>query len=276
MKKMLSALKGDKNHDRRTFLPLISSVMLVAFGLRVTTAVAASGPPSDNSEAKAPAAESISGQPFSFAYSFGYARTLVATANGSCVPGYKGALLEGHLNEQGDVMRNASRWIAHVDAPGHINWAIRFGDKKAAGFMGDLTCRHDEIYAAIGTASNRGLIGKFVADSLKPVNAIAYTVTPALNEAFFEFEREPSLPFAVSLLQDRGNSVAFSIISQEMKMTLNKTYTLPAFATATRDKSSRQTRCRAFRAQDGSGYYLVITDVASTAGDQYNEVTRME
>ena len=240
MKAKLCVLTCGQQRELRTFLSLISSALLATFGLLAKTADGASVPLADGPRVKAPSVESTVGEPFSLAYSFDYAGTLVATANGSCVPGYKGELFEGHLNEQGDVMRNASRWIAHVDRPGHIRWAIRVGNEHA-GFPADLTCRQDEIYAAIGDGSNRGLIGKFDSESLRLINAIQYTVTPALNEAFFEFGCEPSLPFAISIMQDRGNSFAFSIISQQLQIALNKIYSLPAFATGKRDQYQRPT-----------------------------------
>ena len=100
--------------------------MLATVGLLAKTADGASVFFADGPRVKALSVESTVGEPFSLAYSFDYVGTLVATANGSCVPGYKGELFEGHLNEQGDVMRNASRWS--LDSPCRPTGPYPMGD----------------------------------------------------------------------------------------------------------------------------------------------------
>jgi hypothetical protein len=210
-------------------------------------------------------------EPFSLKYSLDYSRELVAKGEASCEPGYGGVILGGHFNEQGDPSRNAIRWLAHVDAPGHIHWAVRLGNETAS-FPSDLTCRQNVIYSALTTGPNRGSIGKFDAESLMPIKAIRSNVSPQLNEAFFEFLREPSLPVAISIIQDSGDGAALTIISENLELALSKIYSIPAFATGSRDPFKRLTRCRVFRAQDGSGYYLVFTDVQRTSSGATSEV----
>jgi len=273
MRKEQNSLKRDQNHDLRSFWRLISAWLVIS-GPLLSAAAGIDTPFSDGPVTKPQSVEKSTGEPFSVGYSFDYARTLVAKADAACEPGYSGEVLEGHFNEQGDPSHNAIRWLAHVDAPGHIHWAVRVGN-ETAGFLADLTCRQNVIYSAVGTGPNRGSVGKFDAESLSPIKTIQFSVAPLLNEAFFEFHREPSMPVAVSIIQDGGDSVALTIISQELEITLNKTYSLPAFATRSRDSSGRSTRYRVFRAQDGSGYYLVITDVARAASGPTSEVTRM-
>jgi hypothetical protein len=203
-----------------------------------------------------------------------YSPSLTAAADAQCETGYPGVFLKGHFNEQGDPSRNAIQWVAHLDAPGHIHWAVRAGD-DTAGHPTDLTFRQNTIYCVIVAGPNRASIGKFDTESLSTIKVVQSSVEPALNEALFELYREPPLPVIVSILQDGGEHVAFTVISPDLEVAFSKTYLLPAFATRSKDPFRRLSRCRMFRAQDGSGYYLVITDVARTSGGQPGEVTRM-
>ena len=161
------------------------SVFLLTLGSLLGAAEDAGSPPSGGPVAKSQASERRAAVPFSIEYTFEYPSTLVAKADGDCEPRYNGELFEGHFNEQGDVSRNAIRWLAHVDAPDHIHWAVRAGD-DTAGHPTDLTCRQNTIYCVIVAGPNRASIGKFDPESLSPIKVVQSSVEPALNEALFE------------------------------------------------------------------------------------------
>jgi len=120
------------------------------------------------------------GDPFSLSYSLNYSPGLTASADAQCGSGYPGVMLKGRFNERGDPTRNPIPWIAHLDLPGHIDWAVRLADNTGV-FHADVACAQNLIYAAFGTGTNRGSIGKFAAGSLTPLKAVqeALRVEPA-------------------------------------------------------------------------------------------------
>jgi hypothetical protein len=212
--------------------------------------------------------------PFSIGYSLGNSPQLMATGVAEYLPGSCGVVLGGILNFQGNISREAIHRLAHVDTPGHIHWAVRLPDEMGS-FPTSMTCRQNMIFSVVNTGPNRGSIGTFDAESLKPVKVVQFSVAPLMNQALVELDYERPLPLAVSILQDGGDKFAMTIVSQDGEITLNKTYSIPAFASRSKDAYGRLSRGRVFRAQDGSGYYLVITDVQRPTGGVTAEKKRL-
>jgi hypothetical protein len=252
------------------------ALVISAVSLSILLSAAASTDSTDpkNADVRPSAAETAYNDPFSLEYSLSYSPNLTATGDVQCSRGYAGVLLKGHFNEKGDPVRHPVQWIAHIDAPGNIHWAARLGDDTTA-FLSELTCRGNVIYAAYGTAPNRGCIGKFAAASLAPIKTIQFGVAPVLNDAFFEFHRESLFPIAVSIIQDSGDGATLTVISENLEIAFSKFYSVPAFAIKSRDPFKRLTRYRMFRAQDNAGYYLVITDVKQISASATGEATRV-
>ena len=224
---------------------------------------------------KAQLTDNNSNAPFSLGYSLEYGPQLVGAGVASCEPGFGGIILGGHFNQDGDPGKNAVRWTAHLDAPGHIQWAARFGD-DVAGAAQDLTGREDWIYADVNTGSNQLLVGKFNAETLACIKAVRVSMLASLNPLAFELHREPGAPVVTSLIEDCGDHFAVEVLSGEIEVAFNRTYVCPAFATTVSNAMRRATRCRIFRMQDGFGYDLVVTpEVQQLPGTAGSSITKM-
>lgn len=265
--------KGSRDYVFRSLRRLTSAFLAIS-GPLLCTAVGADSTIDAGPESKPRSLQSAANRPFSVGYSLDYSRQLVAGGDVECVPGYGGDVLFGHLNERGDVSRESICWLAHLDTPGHIHWAVRLGNETGSS-ASDMTCRQDAIYALLHTGPNCASIGKFAAESMMPIKVVQFSGATLLNQALFQLHREPSLPIAVSVIQDGGDTVALTIISQDLEIALNESYSIPAFATGSRDPFGRSSRCGVFRIPDGSGYDLVITDVHQASASSTTRKTRL-
>jgi hypothetical protein len=227
------------------FAPALLTVSCLFFNLK------AAPPPAPERDATAP---------FSLSYTLDYGPVPAGAAVAACQAGFPGMVIGGHFNAHSDLSRDAIRWLAHLDAPDHVHWAVRVGD-ESAGRSTELACRDQAICAVFDSGPNIFSVGKFDAESLASIKTVEVSLPPALNEATFELDRGPSLPVVTGLVQDGGESIAAAVLSQDIEVTLNRVYSIPAFATSETNTARRWTRCRLLRVQDGSGYYLVIADV---------------
>ena len=68
--------------------------------------------------------------------------------------------------------------------------------------------------------------------------AVQLNLDPVLNSAFTELPGTAPLPPVVPVIQDGGDSFALTVVSQDAEIALNEIYSIPAFAT--RSKNPRQ------------------------------------
>src|SRR6202008_1629039 len=75
-------------------------------------------------------AQKVPASLFSFSCSLDYPAPAHGSGVAEYVPGFSGVILKGYLSEQGSSSKGVS-WLAHIDAPGHLDWAVRPANENA-------------------------------------------------------------------------------------------------------------------------------------------------
>jgi hypothetical protein len=191
---------------------------------------------------------------FSFNYAIDSAKSLAFGGSAQPLPDGANIALIGGLGDE------AIPWFATLDGQGKIRWAARLGVEHRK-LRAEITNRGTQVFGFSQTGENQALVASFPAESMTAGKAARLDLTPLLNDALIELPGISPLPPVVTVVQDGGDAFALTVISQDAEITLNKIYSIPAFATRSKSSPGNPSRGRVFPVPDGSGYYLAISDI---------------
>jgi hypothetical protein len=202
-------------------------------------------------------AQNVPASLFSFSCSLDYPPPVHGSGVAEYVPGFSGVILKGYLSEQGSFTKGVS-WLAHIDAPGHLDWAVRPANENA-GEVSDIFCRPDAVYAYVATSRGGVCAGKFAPGSMTPIKTVQFNPGPSTKRPNVQMHGESWLPLAFTIFEVAGDQFSLAVINESLQLEVSKSYSIPAFAGA-------NPRYQVLRVPDGSGYYLVI-DAVQVASD---------
>jgi len=168
--------------------------------------------------------------------------------------------LMGYFSPAGKVSDLNIPWFATLDEQGKIRWAGRLGLERPK-VRAEITYRGNQLLGFCPTGENQVLVANFVAESMTAGKAAQLELAPLLNGPIIELPGIAPLPPVVTIVQDNGASFAMTVVSQDVTIALNKIYSVPAFASQSKNPIGNPSRGRVFPLPDGSGYCLAISDI---------------
>jgi hypothetical protein len=157
------------------------------------------------------------------------AKSLAFGGSAQPLPGGANIALIGRLSDEGNIAE-AIPWFATLEGEGKIRWAAQLGAKHHKD-PAELTNRENQVIARCQTGENQVIVAKFVAQSMVSNKGARVDLAPMLNGAVTELPGIAPLPPVVTVVQDGSDAFALTVISQDAEITLNKIYSIPAFAT---------------------------------------------
>jgi hypothetical protein len=200
------------------------------------------------------------GKLLSFTFTVDSGKLTPAQCDAQTLPDSTNLCLMGYFSPAGKVSDLNIPWFAMLDEQGKIRWAGRLGLERPK-VRAEITYQGNQLFGFCPTGENQVLVANFVAESMIAGKAAQLELAHLLNGPMIELPGIAPLSPVVTIVQDNGASFAMTVVSQDVTIALNKVYSIPAFASQTKNPIGNPSRGRVFPLPDGSGYYLAISDI---------------
>jgi hypothetical protein len=186
-------------------------------------------------------------------------------------------ILEGDFDLAASHQRPGIAWLACAAPDGHVLWSARAPSEPEAASLFPLTTDGDSIWAGGLRMDGIFRFARFNARSLKKEASIQLTFAPPAHSSpclQLHSDTEENFDLQVSLVQSSGNSIRAALLSREMRLVFDKTYT---FTFVKNDKRFAEPgNGYLIRLPDKSGYYLCLRNSISVQGRQAVVIVRLD
>jgi hypothetical protein len=165
-----------------------------------------------------------------------------------------------YLSPGGKISDLNVPWFAILDNQYTPRWAGRLALERP-NVRAEITSRGSQLFGYCPTGENQVLVANFRNGSMTAEKAAQVDLAPLLNGPKVELPGTFPLSPVVTIVQDNGDSFAITVVSEDIAISLNRVYSVPAFSSHLKNSPGDPSRGRVFPLPDGSGYYLAISDV---------------